>query len=159
MDAADWVYVPPPQVSISTSPPLLDHVRAGDSRTIEVKLNVTKGFEPVAHLYTVSTSSDITTRFQYDILPLPSYGFTTTDLKISTATNSSWSSHTLFIFANSSFPPERIEKSINSTRLPPSVESENIVSQSSLTINVDPPCHFQTILRVSLLIGLLELLQ
>jgi hypothetical protein len=151
MDATDWVHVPPPQVSISTSPPLLDHVRAGDSQTIEVKLNVTKGFEPVAHLYTVSTSPDITTRFQDDFLPVPSYGVTTTDLKISTATNSSWGPRTLLIFADSSLPSERIEESINSTRLPPklppNVESEDIVSQSSLTINVDPPLSFPDYLK------------
>ena len=71
---------------------------------------------------------------------------------ISAADNASISSHTLTIFANSSFPPENIvsangfsnKELVSLSPIPKSVEeSQNIVSQSIMAINILPVLTWQ----------------
>jgi hypothetical protein len=56
MDSSKWIYIPPPEFVITTLPQSVD-LRQGDSRTIEVQVNSTKGFEPSFQLYAVYPSS------------------------------------------------------------------------------------------------------
>jgi hypothetical protein len=63
MDSSKWIYIPPPEFVITTLPQSVD-LRQGDSRTIEVQVNSTKGFEPSFQLYAVYPSSS-TSSFPY----------------------------------------------------------------------------------------------
>jgi hypothetical protein len=56
MDSSKWIYIPPPEFVITTLPQSVD-LRQGDSRTIEVQVNSTKGFEPSFQLYAIYPSS------------------------------------------------------------------------------------------------------
>jgi hypothetical protein len=56
MDSSKWIYIPPPEFVITTLPQSVD-LRQGDSKTIEVQVNSTKGFEPSFQLYAVYPSS------------------------------------------------------------------------------------------------------
>jgi hypothetical protein len=60
MDSSKWIYIPPPEFVITTLPQSVD-LRQGDSRTIEVQVNSTKGFEPSFQLYAVYPSSSTST--------------------------------------------------------------------------------------------------
>ena len=77
---------------------------------------------------------------------IPSYGVATVPLAISSVENASIGPYTLFIFANSSFPPEEIIKPEGFTQdnssnfLPYSAKlSENIFTQSSIAANLLEP--------------------
>jgi hypothetical protein len=82
MDSSKWVYVPPPEFAISTSPAVLVDVRAGEQKTIEVQVKSTEGFEPYVHLYSPTQQSYYYLRFdfKYDKLRIPSFGIITTPL-------------------------------------------------------------------------------
>ena len=49
LDPVRWIYVPPPEFSMSTSPATLD-ITAGDKGTIELNVNSTTGFQPTVYL-------------------------------------------------------------------------------------------------------------
>jgi hypothetical protein len=79
-------------------------------------------------------------------LRIPSYGVATVPLTITSTENSSIGPYTLFIFANSSFPPEELIKPEGFTQdstssfLPYSAKlSENIFTQSSLAATLLEP--------------------
>ena len=87
-----------------------------------------------------------TTNIPVFTLRIPSYGVATVPLTISSAENASVGPYTIFIFANSSFPPEELIKpegftqNSSSNFLPPSARlSENIFTQSSLAANLLEP--------------------
>jgi hypothetical protein len=144
------VAIPPLELSVSTSPSSVD-VTKGDKRTVEVTVNTTKGYEPTVNLYATSpskylvfdfTQNDTKTIQNYQ-LRLPSYGIATIPLTISSPKAASTGPSTFFIFANSSFPPEQFirpkafQKPISSSL--PAIESENIITQSTLLANIQDP--------------------
>jgi hypothetical protein len=55
MDSSKWIYIPPPEFVITTLPQSVA-LRQGDTKTIEVQVNSTKGFEPSAQLYALYPS-------------------------------------------------------------------------------------------------------
>jgi hypothetical protein len=79
-------------------------------------------------------------------LRIPSYGIATIPLTLTSSEDAPIGPHTVFIFANSSFPPEELikPKSIVQKRtagvLPSSkIPSENIFTQSSLLASLQEP--------------------
>jgi len=54
-DLTKWVFVPPPQFVISMVPTPIN-VRAGDSATVDVRVNSSQGLQPTVHLYTTNES-------------------------------------------------------------------------------------------------------
>jgi hypothetical protein len=153
-DFTRWIAVPPPNLHISTLPISLS-LTQGDSETIEVKVNSPEGYTPTVNLSAQSQTGDGIKFFfkkGFNKLVVPSYGTATTDMVISAADNASISSHTLTIFANSSFPPENIvsangfsnKELVSLSPIPKSVEeSQNIVSQSIMAINILPALTWQ----------------
>lgn len=142
-DFTRWVAVPPPDLVISTSPNSLV-LRPGEEKTIELKVNSTKGYEPTVVLSTANQSGNVKANITFDKLRIPSYGVATTPMTINVANNALIRPYTLFIFANSTFPPEQLIKvnsaNINDSILPSSEEiSENIVTQSSMMITIQEP--------------------
>jgi hypothetical protein len=147
-DFTRWVAIPPLELTISTSPSNLI-LTPGEQKTIEVKVNSTKGYEPMVNLSAMTPSNNIHINFKrgFDKLKVPTYGMATTHMTISTAYNASIAPYSLTIFANSSFPPDQlitVNKTSNrkspSSLFPPLAEqSQNIVSQSTMAITVEEP--------------------
>ena len=91
-------------------------------------------------LYTQIQSNDIRSDFkQNDTLRIPSYGVANIPLTITSSDDTRLGPSTLFIFANSTFPPEELIKAKTSNVsgfLPPSVKPENMITQSSLLVTI-----------------------
>jgi hypothetical protein len=142
-DFTRWVAIPPLELAISTSPNSLV-LRPGEEKTIELKVNSTKAFEPNVVLSTANQSGNVKANITFDKLRIPSYGVATTSMTISVANNASIRPYTLFTFANSTFPPEeliKVKSAKKSASILPSSEdiSENIFTQSSMVITVQEP--------------------
>ena len=153
-DYTRMVAIPPLELAVSSIPNSVD-LRKGETKTIEIKVNTTQGYEPTINLNTTSQSKYLISDFTQNdtspdrdyVLRIPSYGIATIPLTITTTKDAPVGPFTLFIFANSSFPPEQLIRSSYSQEarasgkeLPPSaLTSENIFTHSSLLVNVGEP--------------------
>ena len=114
-DFTRMVAIPPLELSISTSPNSVE-LRKGETKTIEVKVSTAQGYEPTVNLNASSQSNDIilgltqndTSPIPTSELRIPSYGVATIPLTITSTDGAVVGPKTLFIFANSSFPPEEL---------------------------------------------------
>ena len=114
-DFTRMVAIPPLELSISTSPNSVE-LRKGETKTIEVKVSTAQGYEPIVNLNASSQSDDIilglsqndTSLVSISELRIPSYGVATIPLTIMSTDDAVIGPKTLFIFANSSFPPEEL---------------------------------------------------
>jgi hypothetical protein len=153
-DFTRMVAVPPLELTISTSPNSVE-LRKGEKRTIEVKFSTVQGYEPTVNLNSKAQSDNIIIDFTQNdteavpnyVLHIPSYGVATVPMTITASENASLGPYTLFIFANSSFPPEELirprlasQETINADFLPSSVRTvENIFSDSTLLLTLHEP--------------------
>jgi hypothetical protein len=142
-DFTRWVAIPPPQLIVSTSPNSIDLI-PGQKKTIEVRVNSSAGYEPTVNLFTQNRSYEILSSFlEYNRLRIPSYGMATTPLTITTSPNSNPGPYTLFIFANTTFPPEELIKPrVSSIDFKSSIPTENIITQSTMLITIKEPPSF-----------------
>ena len=157
-DFTRMVAIPPLELSISTSPNSVE-LRKGETKTIEVKVSTAQGYEPIVNLNASSQSDDIilglsqndTSLVSTSELRIPSYGVATIPLTIMSTDDAVIGPKTLFIFANSSFPPEELitarspEQNTSSPPnfLPPSVRAvENVFSDSTLLLTLQEPLTF-----------------
>lgn len=132
VDHTDWIYIPPPEFSISTLPESVE-LRAGENRTIEVSVESAEGFEPAVFLYTLDQPLGIDLDIKYDRLQIPSFRVASTPVTISSFQNASPRPYTVHIFANFTFPNEAFV-------IPAlQVKSQNIDEQKSLMIRIDNP--------------------
>lgn len=141
-DSTRWVAIPPLELAMKTLPSSLE-LRPGESRTVELRLNSTKGFEPTVFLSTKSNFGNIVSDIEFKELQIPSSGIATTAIKITASEKAVVRPYTLSIMANSTFPPEelidvRSESVVDNPSLPPS-ESENIISESTMMVTVQEP--------------------
>jgi hypothetical protein len=154
-DFTRMIAVPPLELSISTSPNSVD-LRKGEKKTIEVKVSTIQGYEPTVNLNASSHSDNIvldltqndTSSIPRTALRIPSYGVATVPLTITSSEDASIGPYTLFIFADSSFPPEELIRaryteqngSSSSNFLPSSVRAiQNIFSESTLLLTLQEP--------------------
>ncbi|HEU4448150.1 MAG TPA: hypothetical protein VFR94_26000 [Nitrososphaeraceae archaeon] len=154
-DYTRMVAIPPLELFVSSTPNSVE-LRRGETKTLEVKVNTTQGYEPTINLNATSPSKYLVADFTQNdassdhdyILRIPSYGIATVPLTIGSTENAPIGPFTLFIFANSSFPPDQLIKSSypqdarasSNSSLPPSaLTSENIFTHSSLLVNVREP--------------------
>ena len=147
-DFTRWVSVPSLELSVSTSPSTVE-MRKDEERTIEIKVNTTQGYEPTVNLAAESQSKklifDFTHNETVDIskykVRIPSHGTATMPLTITALEDAFVGPHTVFISANSSFPPEEFisasAQDQNFSSLLPPVPSENIITQSTLLLTLD----------------------
>ena len=145
-DFTRTVAVPPLELAITTSPTSLV-LRPGDNKTIELKVNSTKGFEPTVLLSTTNQSGDIKSHIKFNKLRIPSYGVASTPMTISASGTAESRPYTFFIFANSSFPPEDLIKRFtpaieNTSPIPQQVGGQNVITQSTIGITVGEPLTF-----------------
>ena len=150
-DFTKTVAIPPLKLDISTLPASLT-IRPGDSKTITLRINSTVGFEPTVYLSTSSNQSeDITSTIKFSKIRIPSYGVATIPMTISSTQNTPSRTYTIFIFANSTFPPENqikqeflstssMSPSNTSPHIPQSEEkSQNVIGQSTMLVTVLDP--------------------
>ena len=131
-----------------TSPNAVE-LRKNEEKTIEIKVNTTQGYEPTVNLYAESQSKKIIFDFTHndtvDIsrnkIRIPSHGIATIPLTITSTEDAFVGPHTVFISADSSFPPEEFitasRQDQNISGLLPPVPSENILTQSTLLLTLD----------------------
>jgi hypothetical protein len=154
-DFTRTVAIPPLKLDISTIPTSLT-IRPGESKTITLRINSTSGFEPTVYLSTPKNQSgDITSTIKFSKIRIPSYGTATIPMTISSAQNTPRGAHTIFIFADSTFPPENqikqefmskssIPSSNTNPFIPQSEEkSQNVLGQSTMLITVLDPLNWQ----------------
>jgi hypothetical protein len=157
-DFTKTVAIPPLKLDISTLPASLT-IRPGDSKTITLRINSTSGFEPTVYLSTSNNQSgDITSTIKFSKIRIPSYGVATMPMTISSTQNTPSRTYTIFIFANSTFPPENqikqeflstssISSSNTSPHIPQSEEkSQNVIGQSTMLVTVLDPLSWQDII-------------
>ena len=141
IDLTNWVYIPQPELVISIFPnPIV--IRAGEEKTVEIRLNSTSGFEPLVFLYTMA-QPDLALNIGIDKLRMPSYGDATIPLTITASPNAVTRPYTVPIFANISFQSQSIIETISpETDLitnPSPLRSQNMTTVSSLTLTVLEP--------------------
>ena len=149
-DFTRTVAVPPLKLSISTIPTSLT-IRPGESKDITLRINSTNGFEPTVYLSTSNNKSgDITSALKFDKIRIPSYGVASIPMRISSKEDTPSRTYTIFIFANSTFPPEnQIKEFIPSSAssgnsnsgIPQQSEekSQNVIGISSMLVTVSDP--------------------
>jgi hypothetical protein len=146
IDFTRWVAIPPLKLFISTSPPSLN-LRKGETKTIEVRINSTEGYDPLVFLNAEDLTGNIKPNFQHDFnkvpVPIPSYGIATIPLTVSTSNNAVVGPHTIVISANSTFPPDElfgVQHSGSPSLIPPSEKrSANIATHSTMAVMVQEP--------------------
>ncbi len=150
-DLTRMVAIPPPDIILTSTPNSVD-LRKGETKNIEIKLHTTQGYEPTVNINASSQSDFLTLDFtQNDTkaisvskVRIPSLGTATVPLTIRAMDNATTTPATLFINANSSFPPEEFIESepfsrdqTASTFPPfPSTPSANIITHSSVLLTV-----------------------
>lgn len=138
LDVTNAANFPPLEVSISAFPPSIV-LRPGESKSIEVRLNSTKGYEPIVNL-SAASSSDVVSKFAFNTLRIPSYGMTTTPLAIFVPSNISINSptqYTIIITANSMLRTSYIQ-----TGNQPLFNPTTSPVQYTITVEVLPPLDF-----------------
>jgi hypothetical protein len=132
IDHTNWIYVPPPEFTISTIPSSLE-LRAGETKTIEVAVESVTGFEPAVYLSTLDLPEGVELDFKYDKLRIPSYGIATTSLDVTASQNTSQRPHTIHLFADFTFPAEKFIFPYLDA------ESQSVHHMTSLALKVEKP--------------------
>lgn len=143
-DFTKWVIIPPPNVQILGSPSSVT-MKQGEKRTIELVINSTPTLEPDIRLNSSNYQhSDLDLHFSTPALKVPSDGMATIPLTIGTSEKTAVAPHTVFIFANASFPSLEFLKLAKPTKNVSGstlnlleIGSEDVITRSSLLINVE----------------------
>jgi hypothetical protein len=133
-DLTRWVAIPPLELAVFASPSSIE-LRKGDEKTIEIQVNASQGYEPTVELFTNSPSNDLLLNFkQNNTLRIPSYGLASTPLTITSTDGALVRPYTIFITANSSFPPKELITDYRSRQ-----PIDNVTTQSSLYAVLQEP--------------------
>lgn len=142
LDAVRWIYIPPPEFTISTKPEVLQ-LTPGSKKSIDVLVNSTTGFQPVVELSVENVPNGINSTLENRVIPVPPYGFTSTTLTLNSEGIINPGTRTFFIIANISF--------LNSTFYSPIVNpqthenpilrinSENLMKRFPIVLTIKDP--------------------
>jgi len=140
-DFTKWINVPPQELQLATYPQSIE-LRQGESKTVELTINSTSGLEPDVSLYSENQGTDPVLYFSAKKLKIPSNGFASIPLTVSTSDNTDIGPHTIFIFANSSYPAFEFVK-VNATshdfEFPFRIQGDDKMVKTSLLIDVKQP--------------------
>jgi len=140
-DFTKWINVPPQELQLATYPQSIE-LRQGESKTVELTINSTSGLEPDIILYSENQDTDPVLDFSAKKLKIPSNGFASIPLTVSTSGNTKIAPHTIFIFANSSYPAFEFVK-VNATshdsEFPFKIQGDDKMVKTSLLIDVKEP--------------------
>ena len=133
IDYTRWVAIPQLELISYTNPSSIE-LTQGETKTLEVKLNSTEGYEPLVHLSAKAQDKNIIASFDFSNITVPSYGIGTTPLRIYADKDAKLGPSTLFIFADSNFPSEELVKVMGTQPVSP----DNVLSRSSVSLFVNP---------------------
>lgn len=135
LDAVRWIYIPPPEFSMSTSPTTVD-ITAGDKGTIELNVNSTTGFEPNVYLNIPYLPTNIGIEYENgnNTLKMPVYNVAKTTVVINSTTNTNPGLHTIDVFGNVVFRPQYFKPPFSES--PIIINPENITTKTSFNIKV-----------------------
>ena len=140
-DFTKWINVPPQELQVATYPQSIE-LRQGETKTVELTINSTSGLEPDVILNSENQDTDPVLDFSANKLKIPSNGFASIPLTVSTSDNTKIAPHTIFIFANSSYPALEFVK-VNSTsndfEFPLKIPGDDKMVKTSLLIDVKEP--------------------
>ena len=140
-DFTKWINVPPQELQVATYPQSIE-LRQGETKTVELTINSTSGLEPDVSLYSENQGTDPVLYFSAKKLKIPSNGFASIPLTVSTSDNTDIGPHTIFIFANSSYPAFEFVK-VNATshdfEFPFRIQGDDKMVKTSLLIDVKEP--------------------
>jgi len=140
-DFTKWINVPPQELQVATYPQSIE-LRQGETKTVELTINSTSGLEPDVSLYSENQGTDPVLYFSAKKLKIPSNGFASIPLTVSTSDNTKIAPHTIFIFANSSYPAFEFVK-VNATshdfEFPFRIQGDDKMVKTSLLIDVKQP--------------------
>ena len=140
-DFTKWINVPPQELQVATYPQSIE-LRQGETKTVELTINSTSGLEPDVILYSENQDTDPVLDFSAKKLKIPSNGFASIPLTVSTSSNTKIAPHTIFIFANSSYPAlefVRVNATSNDFEFPLKIPGDDKMVKTSLLIDVKEP--------------------
>lgn len=150
LDAVRWVYVPPPEFTVSTKPEILVLV-PGQKKNVDVLINSTTGFQPVVRLDVENIPKGINLTTGDTIIPVPPYGFATTTLTLNAEQTVPAGSQTFFILANISFLNSTFYSPITNpeTHKNPilKINSESIMKRFPIVMTITDPVPFSDIVK------------
>jgi hypothetical protein len=140
-DFSKWVYVPPPNIEITTNPQNIV-LRQGEQKNIELNLNSTFGLEPLVNVSFINRYRDLEIESEYNSIQLPYFGEISIPIKIKVLKNASLSPHTIFLKTASTFPNIEFLKKNESSGggvnefVPINIESQEEEKMLKLVISV-----------------------
>jgi hypothetical protein len=142
VDITPRVYNPPPVFNIATSPSSIE-IRAGEEKTIPLKLQSSSNIKSNIYFFT-NQMDKLNDKIKLNITPnnisVPTYGVVTSNLNIKVALDANASSYPLPIFSNISILTEaKPRRSIFTGEYINNSASQNLNKTSILTITVLPP--------------------
>lgn len=150
LDAVRWVYVPPPEFTISTKPEVLLLV-PGERKNINVEINSTTGFQPQVSLIVDNIPKGVNLTIADTKIPVPPYGYATTMLTFNADPAALSGTRTFFILANISFLNSTFHSPITNpiTRENPilKIDSENIMKRFPIVLTITDPVPLSEIVR------------
>ena len=140
-DFTKWINVPPQELQVATYPQSIE-LRQGETKTVELTINSTSGLEPDVSLYSENQGTDPVLYFSAKKLKIPSNGFASIPLTVSTSDNTDIGPHTIFIFANSSYPAfefVKVNATTHDSEIPFKIQGDDKMVKTSLLIDVKEP--------------------
>jgi hypothetical protein len=140
-DFTKWINVPPQELQVATYPQSIE-LTQGETKTVELTINSTSGLEPDVILYSENQDTDPVLDFSAKKLKIPSNGFASIPLTVSTSDNTKIAPHTIFIFANSSYPAlefVKVNATSNDFEFPLKIPGDDKMVKTSLLIDVKEP--------------------
>jgi len=140
-DFTKWINVPPQELQVATYPQSIE-LRQGETKTVELTINSTSGLEPDVSLYSENQGTDPVLYFSAKKLKIPSNGFASIPLTVSTSDNTKIAPHTIFIFANSSYPAfefVKVNATTHDSEIPFKIQGDDKMVKTSLLIDVKEP--------------------
>ena len=140
-DFTKWINIPPQELQVATYPQSIE-LRQGETKTVELTINSTSGLEPDVILYSENQDTDPVLDFSANKLKIPSNGFASIPLTVSTSDNTKIAPHTIFIFANSSYPAlefVKVNATSNDFEFPLKIPGDDKMVKTSLLIDVKEP--------------------
>ena len=150
LDAVRWVYVPPPEFTVSTKPEILVLV-PGEEKNVDVFINSTTGFQPVVKLDVENIHKGLNLTIGDKTIPVPPYGFASTTLNLKAEQTAHPGTRTFFILANISFLNSTFQSPITNpeTHQNPilKIDSENIMKRFPIVMTIANPVPLSEIVK------------
>ena len=138
LDAVRWIYIPPPEFAMSSSPNSLD-ITAGEKGNIELNVNSNTGSQPTVYLDVPYLPANIGVEYENGnkTLKMPTYNVAKTTLTFDSTAKAKPGLHTIDIFGNVVFQPQYFKPPFSES--PIIIKPQNITTKTSFNIKIQKP--------------------